>query len=53
MSALGLGQLVSLNSLCAGRHRKVPLRTKEERQPGLFWQERELFMVCYKSAATG
>ena len=31
-SALGLGQLLSLNSLRAARHVKVPLGTEEERQ---------------------
>ena len=54
---LDVGQLVSLNLLCAGRHMKVPLGTKEERLHstasllGLLSPERELFMVCYKSAA--
>lgn len=45
MSALGLGQLVSLNSLCAGRHRKVPLWTKEDRQPGLLAGEGAIYGV--------
>lgn len=54
---LDVGQLVSLNLLCPGRHMKVPLGTKEERLYstafllGLLSPEWELFMVRYKSAA--
>lgn len=54
MSALGMGQLVSLSSLCAGRLGQVPWWEKEERQaikeargpaspPGLSRRDRSYF----------